>query len=76
MTHHLIFSLPPADLKTAFFFLRSTVLLPGGQLFKESQEVLMSFLSGILQIQSMFLFDNLSCSEIKSHISTVMSNQV
>jgi len=34
----------------------STVLPPGDQLFKEFREVLMSFLSGILQIQSMFFF--------------------
>jgi len=42
-----------------FSFLGSTVLPPDGQLFKECQEELMSFLSGILQIRSMFfLFDN------------------
>jgi hypothetical protein len=39
-----------------FSFSGSTVLPPGGQLFKEFREVLMSFLSGILQIQSMFFF--------------------
>jgi len=60
-----------------FSFSGSTVLPPGGQLFKEFREVLMSFLSGILQIQSMFfLFDNLPCSGIKSHISTLMSIQI
>jgi hypothetical protein len=59
-----------------FSFLRSTELPPSGQLSKECQEVLMSFLSRILQIHPMFLFDNLSCSGIKSHISMVMSIQV
>jgi hypothetical protein len=34
--------------------------------------VLMSFLSRILQIRLMFLFDNLFCSGIKSHISKIM----
>jgi hypothetical protein len=45
-------------------FSGSTVLPPGGQLFKECQEVLMSFLSRILQTRSIFfLFDNLSVLE-------------
>jgi hypothetical protein len=39
-----------------FSFSGSTVLPPGDQLFKEFREVLMSFLSGILQIQPMFFF--------------------
>jgi hypothetical protein len=51
-----------------FSFLGSTVLPSGGQRFKECREMLMSFLSRILQTQSMFLFENLSCSGIKSHI--------
>ena len=60
-----------------FSYLGSTVLPLGGQLFKECREMLMSFLSRILQIQSMFfLFDNLPCSGIKSHISTLMSIQI
>jgi len=47
-----------------FSFSGSTVLPPGGQLFKECQEVLMSFLSRILQTWSIFfLFDNLSVLE-------------
>jgi len=52
------------------------MLPPSGQLFKEYREELKSFLSGILQTQSMFLFDNLSCSGIKSHILKIMSIQV
>jgi len=55
-----------------FSFLGSTGLPPGGQLFKECREMLMSFLSRILQIRLMFLFDNLSCSGIKSYISKIM----
>jgi len=39
-----------------FSFPRSTVLPPGGQLFKECREMLLSFLSRILQIRSMFFF--------------------
>jgi hypothetical protein len=59
------------------FLLRSTVFPSGGQLFKECREVLMSFLSRILQIRSMFfMFDNFSYSRIKSHISKIMSIQV
>jgi len=59
-----------------FSFSGSTVLPPGGQLFKECRKELKSFLSGILQIRSIFfLFDNLSCSGIKSHISKIMSIQ-
>jgi len=59
------------------FLPRSTVFPSGGQLFKECREVLVSFLSRILQIRSMFfMFDNFSCSRIKSHISKIMSIQV
>ena len=46
-------------------FLRSTVLPLGGQRFKECREMLMSFLSRILQTQLMFLLENLSCFGIK-----------
>jgi hypothetical protein len=59
-----------------FSFSGSTILPPSGHLFKECQEMLMSFRSGILPIWSiLFLFDDLSYSGIKSHISKIMSIQ-
>ena len=59
-----------------FSFSGSTVLPLGGQLFKECREMLMSFSSRILPIWSIFfLFGNLSCSGIKSHITKIMSIQ-
>ena len=48
------------------FLLKVHYIAPGGQRFKECREMLMSFLSRILQTQLMFLFENLSCSGIKS----------
>jgi len=77
LIHHLIIlHCPLAGLNTACFsFLGSTVLPPTAQLFKEWREVSMSFLSRISQTRSMFffLFDNPSCSGIKSHILKNMS---
>ena len=54
-------------------FSLSNILPLAAPFFKECQHVLMSFLSRILQTRSMFfLFDNLSCSGINSHISKIM----
>jgi len=70
-------SLPPSWSEYYLFsFSRSTILPLDGQLFKECREVLMSFLLRILQIRPMFLFDNLSCTGIKSHLSKIMSIHV
>ena len=68
------FIAPSRSTYCLFFFSGSTVLPPSGQLFKECPNMLMSFRSWVLPIWSIFfLFDNLSCSRIKSHISTIMS---
>jgi hypothetical protein len=56
-----------------FFFSGSSVLPLGGQLFKDEQEVSMLALSRILQTLSMlFLFDNIYCARINSHISKII----
>ena len=73
--HHLIiFLCPPADLNTICFCFEGPLHCPpSGQLSKDDWEELMSLLFRVLQIRSMlFLFDNLYCSEIKSHISKII----
>jgi hypothetical protein len=62
LIHHLIiFHCPLVDLNTTCFPSRGQPYCPKvSQLFKECWEMLMSFLSKILQTRSMFfLFDNL-----------------
>jgi hypothetical protein len=70
------FSLPPADLNTACFPSQDPLYYPKWSAFQG-----MSRSVDVISVQDFansidFLFDNLSCSGIKSHISTVMSIQV
>ena len=77
MTHHLILSLPPADLNAVCFSSKGPLYYP--QVVNVSRSVekcWCHFCQGFLQTQLMFLFENLSCSGIKSDISTIMSIQV
>ena len=77
MTHHVILSLPPADLDTVCFsFSRSTILPPAAQLFKECWGLHCHFYQRFYILnRCSSVFDNLPCSGINSHISKIMSIQ-